>query len=159
MSNGCELRKTANKGEGIFATRDFSPNEIIMVGRILERLNGNDSHAAQIGKNEFVRHSGIIHKINHCCEPNCGIHLNETGAHDVIARKAISAGEELLLDYAMRNYCIEYFPKQCLCGAPNCRGQITGWKNLPEQRKQEYAGFVAPYLLEVDKKSASETTT
>ncbi|VFN07818.1 MAG: hypothetical protein BECKG1743E_GA0114224_113062 [Candidatus Kentron sp. G] len=70
----------------------------------------------------------------------------------MIARKAITAGEELTTDYAMRNYRIEHFPERCLCGASNCRGRITGWKDLPEKRKQEYAGFFVPYLLELDKK-------
>nr|VFK30772.1 MAG: hypothetical protein BECKMB1821I_GA0114274_10186 [Candidatus Kentron sp. MB]VFK75227.1 MAG: hypothetical protein BECKMB1821H_GA0114242_10186 [Candidatus Kentron sp. MB] len=152
MNDGYELKTTGNRGEGVFATRDFVPGETIMVGRILKRFAENNSHAAQIGENEFVLHSGIIHKINHSCEPNCGIRVNETGAHDVIVRKPIATGEELTIDYAMRNYRIEFFPERCLCGAPNCRGRITGWKDLPEARKREYQGFVASYLLELDKK-------
>ena len=154
---GYELRKAPGKGEGVFATKAFKKGDIIMVGHIVEYLDSNNSHAAQISENVFVRHKGIIHKINHCCEPNCGIHVNATGAHDVIARKPIKPGEELSLDYAMRNYRIEYFPKHCRCGAPNCRGKITGWKDLPASRKQEYIGFIAPYLLEMDKKYLRHT--
>jgi len=44
----------------------------------------------------------------------------------------------------------------CECGAKNCRRKITGWKDLPEDRKKAYAGFVAPYLLELDAKCASQ---
>jgi hypothetical protein len=151
LNDGYELKETPNKkGEGIFATRTFEIGNTIIIGHIVERFNTNHSHAAQISENEFVRHAGIIHKINHSCEPNCGIRVNETGAHDVIVRKTIALGDELTLDYAMRNYRIEYFPSQCLCGASNCRGKITGWRDLPEERKKEYAGFIAPYLLELD---------
>ncbi len=150
-----EVKSTPSKGEGVFATQTFESGDTIMVGRIEKRLKANHSHAAQIGENEFVLHSGIIHKINHSCEPNCGIHVNETGGHDVIARKTIADGEELLLDYAMRNYRIEYFPAQCACGSEKCRGQITGWKDLPDARKKDYQGFIAPYLLEMDKKHST----
>ncbi len=52
----------------------------------------------------------------------------------------------------MRNYGVDFFPPKCMCGAKDCRGVITGWKDLPENKKKEYAGFVAPYLLELDAK-------
>ncbi|HWO83050.1 MAG TPA: SET domain-containing protein-lysine N-methyltransferase, partial [Solirubrobacterales bacterium] len=70
---------------------------------------------------------------------------------DFIARAPISAGEEITFDYAMRNYSIEHFPGGCLCGAGNCRGSVTGWKDLPAERKADYEGSVAPYLLEIDR--------
>jgi hypothetical protein len=34
-------------------------------------------------------------------------------------------------------------------------GHITGWKDLPAQRKVDYHGFVAPYLISIDKKAAA----
>jgi hypothetical protein len=40
-----------------------------------------------------------------------------------------------------------------LCGVTNCRGKIGGWKDLPIDKKQQYQGFVAPYLLELDIKN------
>ncbi len=59
-----------------------------------------------------------------------------------------SANEEITFDYAMRNYGVDYFPDQCMCGSKRCRGKITGWRDLPDEKKKEYGGFVAPYLLE-----------
>jgi hypothetical protein len=50
----------------------------------------------------------------------------------------------------MRNYSIEHFPGGCLCGADLCRGSVTGWKDLSVERKADYVGSVAPYLLEID---------
>ena len=155
MNDGYESKIAVDRGEGVFATRDFKRGETVMIGRILKRLSKNNAHAPQIGENDFVLHAGIVHKVNHSCDPNCGIRVNETGAHDVIARKTIAPGEELTLDYAMRNYRIEYSPEECLCGAANCRKTITGWKDLSEKRKWEYAGFTADYLLELDKKYGS----
>ena len=42
----------------------------------------------------------------------------------------------------------------CLCGAEICRGAVTGWKDLPAERKADYEGQVAPYLLEIDRELA-----
>ena len=99
-----------------------------------------------------VLHAGLISKVNHSCNPNCGISENGTGAHDFIAYKEIRIDEELTFDYAMRNYIISFFPKRCMCGSHNCRETITGWKNLPKERKKDYEGFSAPYLQRLDAK-------
>jgi len=153
---GYELRSTTDdRGEGVYATRSYKQGEIVMVGHIETEVPGNYSHASQITFNRFVLHGGLISKVNHSCDPNCGIHVNETGAHDFVARNDISAGAELTFDYAMRNFTIEYFPKRCQCGAACCRGSITGWKNLPPERKRAYRGLVAPYLLDLDVEAAN----
>ncbi len=156
MKDGFELRNTSGKGEGIFATQSFKGGDIVMVGVIKEALNGNHSHASQIGENKYVLHAGLIIKLNHSCSPNCGIKVNETGAHDFVAIKGIRVNEEITFDYAMRNYIIDYFPKTCMCGSKKCRGKITGWKDLPDEKKEEYEGFVAPYLLRLDAKYSCE---
>jgi hypothetical protein len=148
MENECELRKTPIKGEGVFATRLVKAGVIVIRGIIKEVLPNNDSHASQLNENTFVRHDGLIPKVNHSCAPNCGIHVNETGGHDYIAMRDISVDEEITCDYAMRNYIIEFFPN-CRCGSKECRGKITGWKDLPKEIREKYKGFVAPYLLEL----------
>lgn len=103
-------------------------------------------------------HGGFIPKVNHSCEPNCGIRPNASGAHDLIARKTIAPGEEITFDYAMRNYSVEFFPSHCRCGSRQCRDRITGWKDLPAQRKVDYRGFVAPYLLDIDRRLSNHVT-
>jgi uncharacterized protein len=71
----------------------------------------------------------------------------------VRATRGFQVGETVMItfDYAMRNYSIEHFPGGCLCGADICRGSVTGWKDLPADRKAAYDGLVAPYLLEIDR--------
>ncbi len=116
-------------------------------------VDKNNSHASQIGLHTYVMHAGLISKVNHSCDPNCGIKVNETGGHDFVAFKEIKIGDEITFDYAMRNYSVDYFGEQCRCGSKQCRGQITGWKDLPEHKKKEYEGFIAPYLLELDEQA------
>lgn len=152
MNVGFELRTSPQKGEGIFATKAFTTDEIVMEGKIEKILKENNSHASQIGINKYILHAGLISKVNHSCGPNCGIRVNEDGAHDFVARRDIAIDEEITFDYAMRNYGVDYFPPKCMCGSPLCRGTITGWKDLPNDRKKMYEGFIAPYLLELDAK-------
>ena len=150
MEDGFELRSTAEKGEGIFATKDFKYDDLVMIGRIEKDLKTSHSHSSQIGLNRHVLHGGLISKVNHSCDPNCGIHLNESGGHDFHARKAIKKNDEITFDYAMRNFTVNFFPTNCQCGSKNCRGKITGWNSLTKEKKKEYKGFVAPYLLDID---------
>ncbi|WP_299940480.1 SET domain-containing protein-lysine N-methyltransferase [uncultured Microbulbifer sp.] len=153
MNNGYELLdcKDKDKGQGIFATKRFHSGDIVMVGVIEEdNIDENHSHASQMGEFRYALHGGEIAKVNHSCNPNCGINLNEVEAHDFIAMHTIEIGDEITFDYAMRNYIIDHFPYKCCCGAGNCRGRITGWKDLPESFKSTYKGYVAPYLIEID---------
>lgn len=155
MDGAFELQTTEDRGEGVFATRSFRVGGVVMVGYIDRELNHNQRHASQIGENRFVLHGGLLPKVNHSCDPNCGIRPNPTGAHDLIARKPIASGDEITFDYAMRNYSVEYFPSRCRCASDHCRSSITGWKDLPDQRKADYDGFIAPYLIDIGNRRTS----
>jgi hypothetical protein len=156
VHDGYELQRTDAKGEGVFATRPFQVGETVMVGVIDRELDRNHSHASQVSEKRFVLHGGLITKVNHSCEPNCGVHLNASGAHDFVARLPITAGQEITFDYAMRNYSVEHFAIHCRCGSTRCRDRITGWRDLSAERKADYRGFVAPYLTDIDDQRATE---
>lgn len=156
MNNGYELQRTDAKGEGVFATRSFRVGETVMVGVIDRELDHNHAHASQVSETRFVQHGGLIAKVNHSCDPNCGIRPNAGGAHDYIARQPIRAGQEITFDYAMRNYSVEHFAAHCRCGSSRCRDRITGWKDLPAARKADYHGCVAPYLTVIDQRAVRQ---
>lgn len=155
MNNGFQLQGTKAKGEGVFATRSFRMSETVMIGVIKRELTANHSHASQVSAERWVLHGGLVPKVNHSCDPNCGVHLNPSGAHDFVARDAITAGQEITFDYAMRNYTVQHFAAHCQCGSRHCRDSITGWKDLSAQRKADYHGVVAPYLTELDAQHAA----
>ncbi|WP_405645085.1 SET domain-containing protein-lysine N-methyltransferase [Streptomyces uncialis] len=144
---GVELRESGDKGAGVFAVRRFRAGELVLAGAIGAELDRNDAHASQVALDRFVRHEGMMPSVNHSCDPSCGIRLNASGAHDLFARLPITSGEEITFDYAMRNHTVDHFPARCRCGSALCRGRITGWKDLPADRRNAYQGFVAPYLL------------
>ena len=153
QDNNFELKNSEDRGAGIITKCSYSQGEVVMRGVIDKITNINHEHASQIGENEFVTPIGFMALVNHSCRPNCGIRLNETGAHDYVAIQDITPGEEITFDYAMQNYDVGHFPSKCLCGVKDCRGKIGGWKDLPIDKKQQYKGFVAPYLLELDIKN------
>lgn len=148
---GCELATTSEgKGDGVFATPSFGCGEMAVAGVVLQRLAENYSHASQIGAFEYVQLGGLAPMVNHSCDPNCGVHVNQSGGYDLIVRRTIAPGEEITFDYAMRNYSVAHFPGSCQCGTSLCRGAVTGWKDLTAERKAAYSGMVAPYLLAMD---------
>ena len=153
MSNpdhGYELRTTTDKGEGVFALRDFKRGSLVSRGSKVKDVQNNYFHATQVGVDKFIVRSIIAQKVNHSCDPNVGYRDSADGGMDYYAFKDIKSGEEIVGDYAMGNYQIEHMPA-CLCGSTSCRTSITGWKDLPQHVKQEYTGFHAAYLSELDK--------
>jgi hypothetical protein len=68
-----------------------------------------------------------------------------SGQIALVAIRDIQAGEELCYDYAMSDGS-PYDEFECNCGAPNCRGRVTGdnWRDAELQEK--YAGYFSPYL-------------
>jgi hypothetical protein len=151
LHDGCELRTAIDgRDDGVFATRDFATGETVMVGVPGRPAPANHSHANQVSLDAWEFEDGLPPKVNHSCDPNCGVRVSPVCGFDFVAMRPIAAGEEITFDYAMRNHVIEHFPDRCLCGAENCRGAITGWRDLPAERKAAYGDLVAPYLLEAD---------
>ncbi|RYF51006.1 MAG: SET domain-containing protein-lysine N-methyltransferase [Cytophagaceae bacterium] len=62
---------------------------------------------------------------NHSCDPN----LWHEDATTIVARRPISAGEELTLDYATHTISPKW-SMPCHCGSPLCRKLVSGndWK-------------------------------
>jgi hypothetical protein len=150
LQHRVELRPIPGKGQGVFSARDFQAGDTLCVGVIQRILNRNDHNATQIGLKRYVLLAGLINEVNHSCTPNCGIKANNVGGFDLVAMKDGNRNEEITFDYAMQNYNIEYFTQKCACGSSECRGEITGWKDLSLNKKEAYKNFVAPYLLELD---------
>jgi cyanophycin synthetase len=85
--------------------------------------------------------------LNHSCKPSCGILIQRDAERlEVRALRRIEPGEELTVDYATFEQEIAGYNGRCLCGAPSCRGRITGYKDLPEALRETYGPYIAPHL-------------
>ncbi len=149
-----EKRDSAIEGRGLFAAETIAAGELLVVkgGYVFDRVT-RDRLAETLGPSEiqidddlFIgpttledREAGMMH-LNHSCEPNVGI----KGQISFSAMRDITPGEELAFDYATGDD--DDWEMTCQCGAPSCRGKVTGkdWKK-PELQ-QKYAGWFSQYL-------------
>ncbi|MGH8884973.1 MAG: hypothetical protein ACRDYX_07340 [Egibacteraceae bacterium] len=60
-----------------------------MIGVIERRLAENNSHATQVSRFGYVELGGLGSRVNHSCDPNCGVRLNSSAAYDLIVRRAV----------------------------------------------------------------------
>ncbi len=155
------IKKTKNRGLGVFANKVINKNELILVmgGYIFDiedenNLNKfNEDKPIEISQDFSISpitiketESMIQHSINHSCQPNCGW----KGQLFLVAMKKINKGEEVVYDYATimhsNNDSETYFKMVCECGSRKCRGVVTedDWK-LPELQKK-YDGYFQWYL-------------
>ncbi len=81
--------------------------------------------------------------MNHSCEPNCGVR----GSVVIVARRDIAPGEELTFDYGTTD--TDRWVLECACGAPTCRGRMTGqdWRDAAFQAR--HAGYLSLYIEEL----------
>ena len=143
----------------MFARESIAAGEIVsIVGGIVMTEDEFRVHistvprynATQIGEHlhlvDLIQMPGAVAgSINHSCDSNLWLQDEVT----IVARRAISASEELTLDYALTTVQSQWrLDQPCQCGTIACRHVITGndWR-LPEVQ-QRYAGHFAPFINE-----------
>ena len=146
-------RPNPDKGNfGVFANTHIFTGELLIVwgGAIVnyDQLHTlspeQQAHSVQVEENAYLatmREPDPGDYINHSCQPNAGL----DGQISVVAMRDIFPSEEVCFDYAMSDGS-PYDEFDCGCGAPTCRGRVTGgdWR-LPDLQKR-YAGYFSPYL-------------
>lgn len=143
-----EIRLTDDHGWGIYALKDYSPEERVMVGRALRQEPTQDSHTIQTGWDTHVFMDLPARYVNHICgTANLGIVDNEHGAYDFLALCEIAKGDELRWDYECTEYKIPSF--QCTCGSPLCRRFLSGYSRNGSRVRAVYGDkYIANYLKE-----------
>ena len=151
-----EVRESPIHGRGLFATADIAKGEVVLVkgGHIVTREQLRDITPAlgpveiQVGDGFYIapvtpeeREASMLYS-NHSCDANLGMR----GEITFVAMRDISAGEELTHDWATTDD--DDYSVACRCGAPNCRGTLTGkdWQRSDLQAR--YAGYFSAYLAE-----------
>ena len=150
------VRPSPIHGRGLFAVESIARGEVVCVKgghifdrRRLEELTPRLGPAEiQIGEDLFIgpvqedEREGSMIFSNHSCEPNIGVR----GEITFVALRAIAAGEELTHDWATTDD--DGYRMECRCGAPSCRGAVTGrdWRRADLQEK--YGRNFSSYLLD-----------
>jgi SET domain-containing protein len=149
-------RVSGISGRGLFALAPIEQDEVVAIkgGHIVDRATLL-RESALIGEAYIQIEDGfylapltaeevepVMLFLNHSCEPNVGLRGNVV----FVAMRAIAAGEELVMDYAM----FDDDPEErmdCRCGALTCRRVVSGtdWQRPELQRR--YGRYFSSYLL------------
>jgi SET domain-containing protein len=157
-----EIKPTKDRGNGLFAKRDFAAGQIIFQfeGKFVTSTDIatkkipseiTDSFL-QIGPELYLdikgHHSFFI---QHHCVPNVFVKIIVNHAFG-IAIHAIKANEELFFDYSLTSTdSPDSWAMPCTCGHKYaCRKTISGFQSLPSEKKQIYIGkgMVPKYIVE-----------
>lgn len=146
------VRHVGAHGHGAFATEPIASGEVVAAfgGYVVtaEQLACYDgdrvSRSIQIADQLYLLagpdpEDGDL--VNHSCDPSCGL-LGETV---LVARRDLEPGAELTFDYGTCD-ASPYDEFDCACGAPRCRGRVTGddWRDPAFQAR--HAGWFSPYI-------------
>lgn len=135
-----EVRRSTIEGLGLFAQEPLGEGEVVerLGGRLIDDAALSaltppySSLTVDDGRHLLIDPASPVRYGNHSCDPN----LWHADATTVVARRAIAADEELTIDYATHTG-VEAWEMVCRCGAPGCRGLVTGadWRR-PERRRR-----------------------
>lgn len=121
-SENFEIRQFDDgKGQGVVALRAFEPGEIVFrfTGFLVNEIT---QFSLQLGENMHIHDPFFMGKVLHSCDPNM---VCDMKTRTYTAVRAIQPGECVTMDYAStEDFLFRSF--QCSCGAPNCRGYVTG---------------------------------
>ncbi|MET8870333.1 SET domain-containing protein-lysine N-methyltransferase [Nonomuraea sp. NPDC004580] len=150
LSPAAEPRRSPIEGTGLFAVERIRRGEVVM--RLGGRVIDDDTLAALTPPYSSITVEDGVHLLldpahpvrygNHSCDPT----LWHQDATTLTARRDIEPGEELTVDYATHTGA-EGWSMACRCGAPSCRGVVTGADWRSERLRQIYGTHWSPALL------------
>ena len=137
-------RPSSISGQGLFATRPFSPGEIIApyLGKILTSppLKSSDTpptYILEIKPGKWIDGSDLqnpARSANHSCEPNAELVMNESETFaNLLALLPIHPGDEITFDYGFS--LSESLFNPCTCGKMSCAGKIIATPLRPALRR------------------------
>jgi hypothetical protein len=153
LSPKLEVRPAPQKGgNAVYATQPLEKDELIAMwgGRIasLEEIlalpRDQQGHTIQVGEGLYlapIEMEEPADYVNHSCNPNAGL----WGQIGLVAMRPIAPGEEITFDYAMADSS-SYDEFDCACGAPGCRGRVSGADWQRPELWQRYDGYFSAYL-------------
>ena len=150
--------ESAIERTGLFAVDDAAP------GPLLLRLGGRSVNSAELAvvmahvisepdagyvdtitvyedAHLILPPNTLLHFAIHSCDPN----LWHSGPYDIVARRQISAGDELTIDYGT-NSGAPGFEMHCQCGSALCRGVVSSEDWRVDALQDRYRDHWTPAL-------------
>ncbi len=132
LAPGIAMQLRSDKQRGLFVTRPVRKDEILITydGPIIDHPT---RYSIQIDDHQHIEGTAESNAcLNHSCAPNT--YVDWKGVF-LRALRDIQPSEELTCNYLTTDWELhEKFV--CTCGAPNCYGEVKGFKYLsPEQQR------------------------
>lgn len=153
--SGFVARYIGNIGWGAFAGKDFEEGEVVFRIPIkndpryrlipwIESFGDCHERSYTVAPDYSIctTPESPFWYVNHSCAANAGFvnwgRFEADGTIPVIALRRIGKGEQITMDYAVFTTSYdgtpeggEWYMENCLCGSPDCRGQVRALKYLP----------------------------
>jgi hypothetical protein len=138
---------TPDKGIGVYAD-EFIPAGVFVLefeGPLVPAslvpwpLAPQDDHYLQVGPRVFRGPTdGLDNLVNHSCDPNTKVVIDEYDA-TLVSLRDILAGEEITFDYSTTSTDPpSLWTLDCRCGTARCRRTISGFLTLSSKDKARY---------------------
>jgi hypothetical protein len=135
-----KVERGATYGARLVTTEPIPSSTEIASFAGAERIARPSYLSIQIGPGTHVEDIGLCRYLNHSCQPTT---IVDVARLRVVAARDIPAGEELSFFYPSTEWQMDR-PFECLCGAPDCLGTISGAKDVPAEVLHRY--FVNPHI-------------
>lgn len=160
LSPKCEVRRSGANGQGVFASADFTAQELVAVwggkvytaaeiaelGKVLPHF---ETHPVSLFHGYYLGSENLFELddaefFNHSCDANIGV----KGQVVVVTRRMVKADEELMFNYETTEMAVRK-PFRCQCGSAHCRGLIDGggWKDRSFVKRNQ--GYFSWYIREL----------
>jgi SET domain-containing protein len=149
-----QVKSSPIEGLGLFATRDFAVGERIARVNVVREVTSDAPIREDLGERIDVcaYPDGRVvligfpeRHVNHSCDPNAYEYF-EGHTSDLVARRNITCGDEITIDYNINISNGTAWP--CHCGAIRCNGQVIGdFFRLPVERQREYRPLLAKWFI------------
>lgn len=101
---------------------------------------GHENHVVPVGVDKYVDIGEPELYVNHSCDPSTGF-LDST---TLVALRDLQKGDEITFDYSL--VTADGWTMECHCGAKNCRGTVSDYKNLPKEVKEKYKDVTSEWI-------------
>jgi SET domain-containing protein len=149
-----QVRSSPIEGLGLFALRPFRPGQLIRTVHVVRQVTAAAPLRPELGERrdhcdypdgKVVLIGSPDRHLNHSCDPNAWARY-EAATCQIVARREISVGEEITVDYSINLTGGDAWP--CHCGSTRCRGRVVGdYFQLPLELQREYAPYLTAWFV------------
>jgi SET domain-containing protein len=138
-------------GRGLFADHSYKAGDVILKfegrtvpAQAVAAMGDEQCYMIQIGTDLYFEPEAPGRYTNHSCAPNAAIKED----YVLVALTDIQAGEQVCFDYST-TMSEDNWTMECRCGAPNCRGTIKDFSELPADLQHRYLdmGVVQSFIV------------